>query len=223
LKKLWRRLAELRKQKLSRDNLLIKIGAAKKEAGRAFGLVDIKLPGKDQTFSFCLRKDKLRIVRRREGMYLLRTNLVGEDPSHLWRCYIQLTEVEQAFKDLKGDLSIRPIYHQRDDRIEAHIFVAFVAYCLHVTLKHRLHALAPGLTPRAVLEKFSCIQMVDVHLPTTDGRCIILSRYTQPDPDQRILLHKLKLSLPPQPPPRISAQPSPARNRDVVPTFDGRI
>ena len=228
LKKLWRRLAELRKQKLSRDNLLIKIGAAKKEAGRAFGLVDIKLPGKDQavspeTFSFCLRKDKLRIVRRREGMYLLRTNLVGEDPSHLWRCYIQLTEIEQAFKDLKGDLSIRPIYHQRDDRIEAHIFVAFVAYCLHVTLKHRLRALAPGLTPRAVLEKFSCIQMVDVHLPTTDGRCIILSRYTQPDPDQRILLHKLKLSLPPQPPPRISAQSSPASNRDVVPTFDSRI
>ncbi len=145
----------------------------------------------------------VRQVRRREGHYLLRSNLSGEDPATLWEYYIQLTEIEQAFKELKSDLSIRPIYHQRDDRIEAHIFVAFLAYCLQVTLKQRLRALANGLTPRAVLEKFSVMQMVDVHLPTTDGRQLILSRYTEPDKDQQLLLQQLKLQLPPQPPPRI--------------------
>jgi transposase len=210
LKKLWRRLGDLQHQKLSRDQLLIKIGAAKKEAGRAYGLVEIQLPKADQavspeTFSYRLRKNRLRQVRRREGRYLLRTNLSDDDPAHLWRLYIQLTEIEQAFKELKGDLAIRPIYHQLDHRIEAHIFVAFIAYCLQVTLKQRLRALAPGLTPRAVFEKLETMQMVDVHLPTTDGRHIILPRYTQPEVDQQILLQKLKLTLPPQPPPRITA------------------
>ena len=210
LKKLWRRLAELRRQKLSRDQLLLKLGAAKKEAGRAYGLVDVRLPGKDQavspeTFTYRLRKEKLRQARRREGRYLLRTNLQDDDPARLWRLYIQLTEIEQAFKELKGDLAIRPIYHQLDHRIEAHIFVAFIAYCLQVTLKQRLRALAPGLTPRAVLEKLKAMQMVDVHLPTTDGRHIVLPRYTQPENDQKILLQQLKLALPPQPPPRITA------------------
>jgi hypothetical protein len=217
LKKLWRRLGALRQQKLSRDQLLLKVGAAKKEAGHVYALVDIRLPGNDAplspvTFGYTLHKDKLRATRRREGRYLLRTNLGNADPAQLWRLYIQLTEVEQAFKELKGDLAIRPIYHQRDHRIEAHIFVAFVAYCLAVTLKQRLRALAPGLTPRAVLEKFSAIQMVDVHLPTSDGRHLVLPRHTQPDRDQRLLLQRLKLTLPPQPPPRITAtaeNPSP--------------
>ena len=209
LNKLWRRLGELRGQKLSRDQLLIKIGAAKKDAGRVYGLVEVRLPEKDQavtpeTFSFALRKDKLRIARRREGQYLLRSNLSDDDPARLWRLYMQLVEIEQAFKELKGDLAIRPVYHQLDHRIEAHIFVAFLAYCLQVTLKQRLRALAPGLTPRAVLEKMTAIQMVDVHLPTTDGREIVLSRTTQPEKDQRLILQQLKLTLPDQPPPRIA-------------------
>lgn len=213
LKKLWRRLGDLRQQKLSRDQLLIKIGAAKKDAGRTYALVDIRLPKKDQavtpeTFTFALRKDKLRITRRREGQYLLRSNLRDDDPARLWRLYVQLTEIEQAFKELKGDLAIRPIYHQLDHRIEAHIFVAFIAYCLQVTLKHRLRALAPGLTPRAVFEKLAAIQMVDVHLPTTDGREIVLPRYTQPDKDQQIILQQLKLTLPEQPAPRLAVEPS---------------
>lgn len=123
----------------------------------------------------------------------------------MWQYYIQLTEIEQAFKELKSDLSIRPIYHQKDARIEAHIFVAFMAYCLQVTLKHRLRALAPGLTPRAVLEKFAAMQMVDVHLPTTDGRHLVLPRYTQPDPDQRLLLSQMRLVLPQQSPPKITS------------------
>ena len=210
LKKLWRRLGQLRQQRLSRDQLLLKLGAAKKEAGHVYALVDIRLPGGDHpvtpaTFSYTLHKDKLRATRRREGRYLLRTNLTDADPARLWRTYIQLTEIEQAFKELKGDLAIRPIYHQLDHRIEAHIFVAFVAYCLLVTLKQRLRALAPGLTPRAVLEKFCAMQMIDVHLPTTDGRHLILPRHTQPDRDQLLLLQRLKLTLPPQPPPRITA------------------
>jgi transposase len=210
LEKLLKRLHEIRQQDLNRDQLLLKLGAAKKEAGRAYGLVDIHLPDKDQavtpeTFGFALNRRKLRIARRREGKYLLRSNLTGDDPALLWQTYIQLTEVEQAFKELKGDLSIRPMYHQTDARIEAHIFVAFMAYCLQVTLKHRLRALAPGLTPRSVLEKMAALQMVDVHLPTTDGRCLILSRYTQPETDQQLLLSQLKLELPAQPPPRITA------------------
>ena len=109
------------------------------------------------------------------------------------------------FKDLKDDLAIRPIYHQTDARIEAHIFVAFLAYCLQVTLKQRLRALAPGLTPRSVLDKMAAMQMVDVHLPTTDGRAVVLSRYTEPEPDQALLLQRLKMRLPDQPPPRIAA------------------
>jgi len=211
LKRLWQRLRELQRQSLTRDGLLLKLGAAKKEAGRAYGLLDIRLPDADQpvtaqTFTFAFNRKKLRQARRHEGHYLLRSNLCGEDPVKLWEYYIQLTEIEQAFKELKSDLAIRPIYHQRDDRIEAHIFVAFLAYCLQVTLKQRLRVLAPGLTPRAVLEKFSALQMVDVHLPTTDGRTLVLSRYTEPEKDQKLLLQQLRLQLPEQPPPRITSE-----------------
>ena len=210
LRKLWRRLHELRGQSLSRDELLLKLGAAKKEAGRAYHLVDIRLPQAGEavtadTFAFELRRDRLRRARRREGRYLLRSNLTGEDPATLWRYYMQLTEIEQAFKELKHDLAIRPVFHQREERIEAHIFVAFIAYCLHVTLKYLARPCAPGLTPRAILEKFSTLQMVDVHLPTADGRHLTLPRHTHPTPDHQLLLHQLKLRLPEQPLPRISA------------------
>jgi hypothetical protein len=104
------------------------------------------------------------------------------------------------------ELGIRPIYHQLGHRVEAHIFVAFLAYCLLTTLRNRLQALAPGLTPKAVLEKLATIQMLDVYLPTTDGRWLVIPRFTQPEADQAILLHKLKLALPQQPPPRIQAR-----------------
>lgn len=211
LKKLVKRLHELRQQKLTRDQLLIKLGAARKEAGPAvYRLIDIQLPDKDQpvapeTFRFKLNWQKLREARRREGSYLLRSNLTDSDPAKLWTFYLQLVEVEQAFKELKGDLAVRPVYHQTDARIDAHIFVSFLAYCLQVTLKQRLRSLAPGLTPRAMLEKMAAIQMVDVHLPTTDGRTVVLSRYTEPTPDQWLLLRRLKMDLPAQPPPRIAA------------------
>ena len=210
LRKLWQRLHELRGQSLRRDELLLKLGAAKKEAGRAWHLVDIRLPEAGEavtpeTFTFALRRDRLRRARRREGRYLLRSNLTGEDPATLWRYYMRLTEIEQAFKEIKHDLAIRPVFHQREERIEAHIFIAFVAYCLHVTLKNLARPRAPGLTPSAILEKFSTMQLADVHLPTTDGRHLVLPRRTDPTPDQQLLLHQLNLKLPEQPPPRISA------------------
>lgn len=211
LKKLWKRLKELQGQKNTRDQLLLKIGAAKKEAGRAYSLVEINLPEpeepvNDKTFTFSLMKDKLREVRKREGKYLLRSNLTSNDPTVLWKLYIQLTEIEHAFRDLKGELYLRPIHHQTDARIEAHIFVAFQAYCLHVTLKQRLKALATGLTPASVLEKFKKIQMVDVVLPTTDGRFLTMTRYTQPEKEHKIILNQLKLDLPAQPPPKITSK-----------------
>jgi len=214
LKRYVERLKQCRTQSLTRDQLLMKVGAAKQDAGRAARLIKLTLPQSHEavtpdTFRFELDRNKLRQVRRREGRYLLRTNLSSHDPAQLWTFYIQLTEVEQAFKELKHDLAIRPIYHYKEARIEAHIFVAFLAYCLQVTLKYQLKRAAPGLTPRAALEKFKTMQMVDVHLPTTDGRHLILSRYTQPEPEHRLLLDQLGLKLPAQPPPKIMAQPSP--------------
>jgi transposase len=211
LKRLWARLHELQRQRMTRDELLLKLGAAKSEAGNNYRLVEVRVPKTHETvsaatFTFSLRKEKLRTAMRREGHYLLRSNLCGEDPAILWQRYIQLTEIEAAFRNLKSDLAIRPVYHQKDSRIEAHIFVAFLAYCLYVTLQHRLRALAPGLTSRAVIEKMSSIQMVDVYLPTTDGRLLILPRYTQPESDHQLLLQRLHLVLPPQPPPRIYQQ-----------------
>ena len=206
LKRLWERLHGLARMQLTRDELLLKLGAAQQQSPSAWRLVQINIPQGEEPFQFSLRKDKLRKIRRREGRYLLRTNLVGRDPAEMWKFYTQLVHVEEAFKALKGDLGIRPIHHQKEKRIEAHIFVAFLAYALHVTLRRRLRDLAPGLTPRSVLEKFGSLQMIDVHLPTTDGRKIIMSRYTQPEPELQILLKQLRLSLPNQPPPRVTAQ-----------------
>lgn len=208
LKRYWYRLKEISHQNLDRDQLLMKVGAAKKEAGRAASLVEIALPSvrepvNPQTFRFRLNRDKLRNVRRHEGHYLLRSNLCAEDPAVLWKYYMLLVEIEEAFKTLKMDLSVRPIYHQKDRRIEAHIFVAFLAYSLQVTLKQRLKVLAPGLTVRSVLEKFGSIQMIDVYLPTTDGKELLLRRYTQPDKDQMLLLSRLHLNLPEQPRPHL--------------------
>lgn len=95
-------------------------------------------------FSFALDKVKLRALRRREGRYLLRSNLTATDPAQLWEFYLQLTEVEAAFKELKSDLAVRSIFHQLETRIESHVFVAFIAYCVHVTLKQQLRVRAPG-------------------------------------------------------------------------------
>ena len=165
-----------------------------------------------QTYMYLAKTHAIRSggqrATRRRAFVDYRSNRVSESSAEaLWTFYIQLTEVEAAFKTLKDDLALRPIHHQLESRIEAHIFIAFLAYCLHVTLHRRLRDLAPGLTPRAVLEKFATIQMLDVLLPTTDGRLVVLTRYTNPETDVNILLQRLKLELPPQPPPRITATP----------------
>lgn len=206
LKWLWARLKQLQSMdKLTREALLMKLGAAQGKAPAAWRLVSVEPAIQGASFGYWLNRKKLREVRRREGRYLLRTNLTETDPAKLWEYYLQLVAVEEAFKTLKGDLAIRPIFHQDEKRIEAHIFIAFLAYCLHVTLGHRLKQLAPGLSARSVLEKFAAVQMIDVFVPTTDGREISLTRYTQPEPELKLLIEKLKLTLPAQPPPKISA------------------
>lgn len=212
LKGLWQRLDELKQMKLKRDELLKKLGAALHEYPVGARLIHTSVAEQEAVLCFTLRKDKLRQTRKREGRYLLRSNITsGRSAEELWQFYIQLTEVEAAFKNLKGDLALRPIYHQLEHRIEAHIFISFLAYCLQVTLRRRLSDLAPGLTPRSVLEKFGTLQMLDVHLPTTDERMVVLSRYTQPGSDVRLLLKRMKLELPSQPPPKITStkQPGP--------------
>jgi len=203
LKWLWARLAQLQGMELTRDALLMKLGSAQSKAPSAWRLIDVKVDAHG-AFTYRLHRVKLKQIRRREGRYLLRTNLTETDPVKLWNYYLQLVQVEAAFRTLKSDLAIRPIFHQVEPRIEAHVFIAFLAYCLYVTLGRQLQPLASGLTARSALEKFAAVQMVDVHLPTTDGREVLLTRYTQPEPELALLLERLRLTLPPQPPPKIS-------------------
>jgi transposase len=210
LTRLLRKLRAMRKSLPQRDPLLLRIGAAKKEAGRSFKFVKIHLPAAGEkvtraNFSFQLDKTKLKAAEERDGQYLLRSNLTSEDPAVLWARYVQLTQIESVFRSLKSELKIRPIYHQLEHRAEAHVLIAFLAYCLQVTLKNRLMIHAPGLTPSAVLEKLATIQMVEVWIPTLDGRCLILPRHTQPEKDVQALLDQIQVTLPPQPPPRIKA------------------
>ena len=205
VKWLWARLKKLSTMKLKREELLMKLGAAKQKSPSVHRLVPIEVDKENASFTYRLDRDKLRRQRRREGRYLLRTNLTETDPAKLWSLYLQLVNVEEAFKNLKGDLAIRPIFHQSEKRIEAHIMVSFLAYCLHITLTERLRALAPGLTARSALEKFASMQMIDVYVPTTDGRELVMTRTTQPEPELQLLLDKLKLQLPAQPPPKITS------------------
>ena len=211
LKRLWASLKELRARKrLTRDELLMALGGAGKEAGRAFRLVKTTVPKENEkantkTFRFKLNREKLRRAIRREGRYPLRSNMTAATPETVWESYLLLTRIEQTFKDLKGDLAVRPIHHQKEPRIEAHIFLSFLAYCLHTTLRNLARGRAGGLTTAAILEKISAIQMIDVHLPTTDGRHIVMSRYTQPEKDVSLLLAQLGLAQPAQPPLRVYA------------------
>jgi len=213
LVRLLRKLRAMRRSLPTRDHLLMRIGAAKTEAGRAFGFVTIQVPDDRQpvtreSFHFRVDKSKLKEAELRDGHYLLRSNLTSGDPAVLWTRYVQLTQIESVFRSLKSELGIRPIYHQLEHRVDAHILIAFLAYCLQVTLKNRLMVYAPGLTPAAVMDKLAAIQMIDVHIPTVDGRWLILPRYTQPEAEAKIILDKLKLDLPTQPPPRITADPA---------------
>ena len=212
LRELIQRLQQLQqfKKKLTRDELLVAVGQAKQPAGRVFGLLDIQWPeaGQEinaQTFRFKLRLGRYRQWYQREGRYLLRTNLTDADPKVLWEYYLQLVAIEAALKHLKDDLAIRPIFHQKESRMEAHIFVAYLAYCLQVTLQGKWRSVAGGLTARAVLEKFATMQMMDVHFPTEQpGKELLFRRFTQPEKDHQMLLAQLGWHLPEPPPPRIS-------------------
>ena len=139
----------------------------------------------------------------RDGKYFLRTNQTGKHPVELWEQYMLQTRVEQSFKELKSDLSIRPIHHHLESRVDAHIFIAFMSYCLQTTLRQKLKHSAPGLTSQSALEIFSKIQLLDVYIPTQDNRTLHLQRYTEPEQDHKILLEKLNLTLPAQAPPKI--------------------
>ena len=224
LARLLRKLRVMRKSLPKRDQLLLRIGAAKKEAGRAFGFVKIRIPQKDEavtreTFSFQVDKAKLKRSQQRDGHYLLRSNLTGEDPAVLWTRYVQLTQIESVFRSLKSELGIRPIYHQLEHRADAHVLIAFLAYCLQVTLKNRLLIHAPGLTPSAVLEKLATIQMVEVWIPMMDGRWLVLPRHTQPEKDVQAVLDQLQISLPAQPPPRVKGSPTAASSSQTQPSL----
>ncbi len=203
-----RMLRRTRQRPWKRDTLLHKLGAAHQEAGKAWGFVKITLPKARQavhrdTFQFELLKDKLKDAQQRDGNYLLRGFEADDQAGPLWVRYMQLSEIEGAFKTLKSDLQLRLIRHHVELRIEAHILICFLAYCLSVTLRKRLVAHAPGLTPRAVLETLSGILMLDVHVPLANGRELVMPRYTQPEAEHRLVLQKLGWDLPPQPPPRI--------------------
>jgi hypothetical protein len=203
LKAYWKRLGELQAQRPGRDELLKKLGAAQDRAGRVVtSLVKVEVAA-DGALRYHLDKAKLRQVVQREGRYLLRTNLAADDPELIWRCYMQLCFVEEAFRTLKGDLGLRPIFHHDPERIEAHLFIAFLAYCLSITLRQQLRGLAGGLMPRTIFEKLATVQLLDVAVPTTDGREMLLVRRTEPERDVQLILEQLSLQLPPQPPPRI--------------------
>ena len=200
LKRLWRRLQELQRQDLSRDQLLLKLGAAKKEAGRAYGLVKVHLPEPDQAGHprhLHLRPESQEVAPGAPPRGPLPAALQPHRARIRPNCGAGTSNSPRSNRRSRNSRAIWASARSTTSattRIEAHIFVAFLAYCLQVTLKARLRPLAPGLTPRAVLDNFAAIQMVDVHLPTTDGRTLILSRYTEPEQEQRILLDRLRLT-----------------------------
>ena len=208
LRKYLQGLAKLRKNCRNRDKLLERLGALKQQAGKSVKCVDLTIPPQasrvtPENFSYSLNRDTYKKMILRDGMYLLRTNLTEMNPDVIWNRYVLLTQVEAAFKSLKSDLAVRPVYHQLEHRVEAHIFVAFLAYCLMTTLRQKLSCHAPGLTSREVLDKLGAIMMIDVRIPTTDGRILEMCRYSQPEIEQQIILDKLKMSLPKQPPPKV--------------------
>lgn len=208
LRKYLQGLARLRKNCRNRDKLLERLGALKQQAGKSVKCVDLIIPVQGsrvtpENFSYSLNRDIYKKMILRDGMYLLRTNLTETNPDVIWQRYVLLTQVEAAFKSLKNDLAVRPVYHQLEHRVEAHIFVAFLSYCLMITLREKLRYHASGLTARDVLDKLSTIIMIDVRIPTTDGRMLEMRRHSQPEVEHRIILDRLNVKLPKQPPPKV--------------------
>jgi transposase len=211
LRKYLQGLEKLRKNCRSRDRLLERLGALKQQAGKSTKCVDLTIPPQGgrvtpDNFAYTFNKDTYKKTILRDGVYLLRTTLTEADPDFIWQRYVLLTQVEAAFKSLKSDLAVRPVYHQLEHRVEAHIFVAFLAYCLAVTLRQKLRFHTPGLTATEVFDKLGTIMMIDVRIPTADGRMLEMRRYSQPEIEHRIILDKLKMNLPKQSPPKVYSQ-----------------
>jgi transposase len=207
---LRRRCRPESRSRISRDTLVGRLAVLKQKAGRMSGAITIHIPDEGQrptagNFHYEMNAGFSREAMDRDGSYVLRSNAIQSDATTMWSMYMQLVWIESAFKSMKSDLAIRPIFHQVQPRVEAHLFVAFMGYCLMAALRKLLEPTAPGLSPRAVLEQLGAIKMVDVCLPTSDGRWLVMPRHTEPEPEQLMLLEKLGLSLPAQPPPRIRA------------------
>jgi transposase len=205
---LRRRCRSGHRSRIKRDTLLGRLAVLKQGAGRMAKAVILQLPDEGQrptpqNFHYALNAEAYREAVEWDGSYILRSNVMQADASTMWSMYMQLVWIESAFKSMKSDLAVRPIWHQIQPRVEAHIFVAFMGYCLMAALRKHIEPAAPGLSSRAVLEQLGAIQMVDVCLPTSDGRWLIMPRYTEPEAEQLMLLEKLGLTLPAQPPPRI--------------------
>jgi transposase len=183
------------------DKILMRIGRLQERWPRAWPYLQVHW--QEGRLSWDWDRPALRLASLRDGAYLLRTNLAERTPEALWKMYVQLTEVETVFRALKSDLAIRPIWHWVGSRVEAHVMVAFLGYCLWVCLKHKLQALAPSLTPWQLLDQFGRIVQVEVWFKLRAGGAICLPRITQPEPAQALLLHRLGWQLPQQPPPKI--------------------
>ena len=212
-RKLRRFIEGLRKLKSyrDRDRFMKRLGVLQHEAGTCRHCVNLKLPPEGSkvnanNFQYRFDRQAYREMIYRDGTYFLRTNQSGKDGAKLWQQYMLQCNVEQAFKELKSDLGIRPVYHQLEQRVDAHIFVAFLSYCLQATLRQKLRSSALGLTSQAVLETLSRIQMIDVSFPTSDGKLLKMQRYTEPQPEHKLILEQLKLELPPQSPPKIYSE-----------------
>jgi hypothetical protein len=185
------------------EQLLMRLGRLKERYPKAWGCAGVKVKGLSLNWKW--DRAALRLAKARDGAYLLRTNLQATDPAQLWRQYVQLTEVEAVFRALKSDMAIRPIWHHTPKRVEAHVMVAFLGYCLWVCLKAKLRRAAPSLTPWQLLDQFARIQMVEVWFKLRAGGCLCLERITQPEQAQAALLDQLGWTLPKQKPPRIYA------------------
>jgi transposase len=148
------------------------------------------------TITWSKRPASLNWATASEGCYVLRTNVAEWSGSEIWRAYMQLTDAEAAFRNQKTDLKLRPVWHQREDRVEAHILVCFLAYVLRKTLEGWSERAGLGHSPGKLLEEFARIQSTDVVLPTKDGRVVRLRCVVQPDKAQKILLDHLGLTLP---------------------------
>ena len=196
LKGLEKRIKEGRlKDRYKMERYLGRIQAANPQAADLYQMAVVDT-AEGARLEWCVKPEQQKWREAREGAYMLRTNLTAESAADLWEKYMQLTEVEAAFRTLKSELAIRPLFHQLEKRVKAHVLVAFLGYALLVTLKHLLKRRGCGCSPTQAIASLSAIHSADIVLPTVDGREIRLRRITQPEAKQRTLLHALHIQLP---------------------------